>query len=147
MLKGCAATAMEVKKYLEQIEKYDRIIENKLEEKQRWHEIATSITVQTEGEKVKSSGRQQKMADAVDMYIDLEREIDLIIAQRAQERQTVINTLELLPALEYDVLYRQHVKYQSFDDIAEAHAKSYSWATSVYGQALQSLQKLLDDGR
>ena len=144
MSKGCAA-GVEAKRYLEQIEKLDRIIENKLEEKQRWYDIATGVTVQSEGEKVKSSGRQQKMADATDMFIDLTREIDMIIAQRAQERQTIINTLEMLPCLDYDVLYRKHVKYQNFDEIANAHAKSYSWATSVYGQALQSLQNLLDD--
>lgn len=136
---------MEVRSYLEQLDKQDRLIENKLLEKQRWKEIAMSITVSTEGEKVQSSGSQQKMENAIINYIDLEREIDMDIIRCAKEKQKIINTLELLPAIEYDVLHMIYVQHKTFDDIADKYTKSYSWSTTIHGRALQHLQEILDN--
>ena len=134
---------MEVKKYLKQIRKLDLIIQNKVAEKQRWLDAAMSTTVSTEGERVKSSGSQQKMADAIDNYIDIGREVDEIIRQRAKEREEIIATLEQLPAK--DVLHKIYVQYMTFSEVADSCGNSYSWATTVHGRALKNLQKILDD--
>ena len=136
---------MEAKKYLKQIHKLNLIIDNKVAEKQRWLDAAMSTTVSTEGERVKSSGSQQKMADAIDNYIDLGREVDAIIKQRAREREEIIATIEQLPPKEYDVLHKIYVQYMTFSEVADSCGNSYSWATTVHGRALKNLQKILDD--
>ena len=45
-------------------------------ERQRWKSIALSITPNASGDRVQSSGSQQKMADAIHRYIDMDKEID-----------------------------------------------------------------------
>ena len=67
------------KDYLRQVEKLNTQIENKLTEKLQWQNIALGITTTTEGERLRSSGNKQKMADAINSWVDAEREIDAAI--------------------------------------------------------------------
>ena len=135
---------MKAKDYLLQLEKLDKLIENKLAEKVHWKSVALNTTAPMDSERVQSSGSQQKIADAVIRYIDIEREIDCRIDELVDKRKEVISTIEQLPAAEYDVLHKMYVQYWVFQDIASAHDKSYSWATTVHGRALQHLQEILD---
>ena len=135
---------MKAKDYLGQLEKLDRLIENKLAEKQRWKNIALNISPNVGGERVQSSGNKQKMADAIHRYIDLEREIDECVDRFVDKRKEIIATLEQLPAIEYDVLHKMYVQRMDYYGVADAYKKSYSWATSVHGRALQRLQDILN---
>ena len=67
---------MKAKDYLQQVQKIDVIIKNKIIEKEQWMSMATSTTASSDGERVQSSGSQQKMADAVVRYVELEADID-----------------------------------------------------------------------
>jgi len=130
--------------YLKQLEKLDAIIQNKLIESAQWKEIALSITSHSDGERVQSSGSKQKMADAVIEYSDIDREIEREIAAAKQAKREIIKTIELLNAKEYDLLHKVYIQHMSFKEVAVAKDKSVSWATTVHGRALQSLQKILD---
>ena len=133
------------KRYLMQIEKLDRIIENKLVEKQQWKDIALGTSPQMTGEKVQSSGNQQKMADAVDRYIDIEREIDEYIDQLIDVKKDIIATIEQLEVEEYDLLHKIYVQRLTLQEAADAKDKSYSWATTIHGTALENVRKILDE--
>lgn len=136
---------MKAKDYLKQIEKLDTLIQNKLAEKARWKDIALGITTNTEGERVQSSGSQQKMADAINRCIDIEREIDSFVDSMVDLKKEIIQTIEELNPTEYDVLHKRYIQNMTFDEIAETKRKSKSWATTVHGRALQSVQRILDD--
>lgn len=136
---------MKAKDYLKQIEKLDTLIQNKLAEKARWKDIALGITTSTEGERVQYSGSQQKMADAINRCIDIEREIDSFVDSMVDLKKEIIQTIEQLNPTEYDVLHKRYIQNMTFDEIAEAKRKSKSWATTVHGRALQSVQRILDD--
>ena len=136
---------MKAKDYLKQIEKLDTLIQNKLAEKARWKDIALGITTNTEGERVQSSGSQQKMADAINRCIDIEREIDSFVDSMVDLKKEIIQTIEQLNPTEYDVLHKRYIQNMTFDEIAETKRKSKSWATTVHGRALQSVQRILDD--
>lgn len=135
---------MKAKDYLGQIQKIDRLIENKQAEAEHWKEIATSCTAQSDGERVQSSGSKQKMADAVCRYMQAEAEIVAAIDQLMDTRKEVIKTIEQLHTTEYDVLHKIYVQYKNFYEVAALLEKSYSWVTSVHGRALANLQKILD---
>ena len=135
---------MDAKQFLRQLKKLDKMIENKLAEKARWKAIATGTTAQMGGEKVQSSGSQQKMADAVCRYVDIEREIDEQIDVLIDTKQDVINVIEKLKTTEYDILHKMYVQYMSLYDVADIYNKSYSWATTVHGRALKNVQAILD---
>lgn len=136
---------MDAKQFLKQLKKLDKLIENKLIEKQQWMAIATGTTSQIGGERVQSSGSQQKMADAVIKYIGIEHEIDEFIDLLVDKKQAVIEVIEQLEATEYDLLHKKYVQYLSFDEIADVYDKTYSWVTTIHGRALKSVQKILDE--
>lgn len=136
---------MEAKKFLNQLKKLDKIIENKLAEKAQWFAIATGTTAQMDSDRVQSSGSQQKMAGAVEKYIDIEREIDARIDTLVDKKQAVIEVIEQLSTTEYDLLHKMYVQYYTLYEIADKYGKTYSWATTVHGRALKNVQKILDD--
>ena len=131
---------MNAKGYLMQVKKLDRMIQNKKAELEMWHSIATGTGSKADGERVQSSGSQQKMEDAVVKSVQVEWEISDLIERKSQ----IINTIEQLPAEEYDLLHQKYIQYFDLVAIAKKRGKSYSWATTVHGQALKHLQAILD---
>lgn len=145
--------------YLEQVDKLNAMIENKMAEKAQWRDVALGVTsggesvlIEVKGkkelhnmEKVQSSGSPSKMADAINRVIDLQAEINSMIDSLIDLKQEIIKTIELLNATEYDVLHKRYIQGMTFDEIGAAKGKSKSWATTVHGRALQNLNKILDE--
>lgn len=136
---------MNAKDYLQQAQKIDMIIKNKIIEKEQWMSMATSTTASSDGERVQSSGSQQKMADAVVRYVELEADIDRHINSLIATKKDVIEVIEQLPAIEYDILHRVYIQYKDLNDVAAEYGKTYSWITTVHGRALQHVQDVLDE--
>lgn len=148
---------MKAKEFLLKVRKLNNIIENKLMEKAQWKSIAIGITPQYGGERVQTSGGQQRMADAVGRYLDMERNIDAYVDQLVDAKNEVISVIEQLKnAIEYDLLHKVYIgvvdhengkpiKYMTLDEVADLYDKSHSWATTVHGRALQHVQEILDE--
>lgn len=134
------------KEFLKQLKKLDKLIENKLAEKEQWKSVALGTTVQL-SEKVQTSGNQQKMADAVGRYIDIESEINDCIDSLIEKKKDVISVIEQLNATEYDILHKVYVQYLTLYDVADIYDRSYSWVTSVHGRALNNVKKILEERR
>ena len=134
--------------YLEQPEKLDIQIRNKLIEKQQWHDISLGITANMEGERVQASGSKSKMAEAVDKCVDMEAEINSLIDELIETKKDVIQTIEQLDSpIEYNVLHMRYIQYLSLQEIADHYNKDYSWATTTHGRALKSVRKILENKR
>lgn len=133
------------REFLERIPKLNAMIENKMAEQAQWRGVALGITARSEGERVQSSGSQQKMADALDRVVDMESEINGLIDNLIAARQEIISTIEHLNATEYDVIHKRYVQALTFDEVGAAKGKSKSWATTVHGRALQNLNKILEE--
>lgn len=132
------------KQFLKGIKKLDNMIENKLAERDKWRELALSTTAKLSEDKVQTSGNKQKMAVAVENYIDIEAEVDRIIDRLVAEKQNVISVIEQLNAVEYDILHKIYVQGANFYDIASKYGRTYSWATTMHGRALKHVQNILD---
>lgn len=152
---------MNAKAFLNQLEKLDRLIENKQMEREQWYLLATSTTssgAPETGVRVQTSGSQQRMADAVDRYIDAGADINRMIRRMFEVRQQIIGVIEQLNATEYDVLHKRYAGIVSIDpatgrkriyrmslqEIADAYGKSYNWATTINGNALKKVQRIID---
>lgn len=136
----------EAQRYLEQIEKLETLIENKLIEKNRWMEIAMGITANMEGERVQSSGTKNKMGDAVSKCVDIEAEIDRYIDELVDKKKRVTQVIESLESInEYKVLHMRYIQFIELAEIADHFGKEYSWATTTHGRALKSVQRILDE--
>jgi len=125
----------------------DRLIENKLAEKEQWKAMATSTTQQLTDDRVQTSGNPQKMADAVCKIIEIEAEIDAFVDKLIDTKRDVISTLERLNPTEYDLLHKVYVQFFTFEEVADKKGKSYSWVTTVHGRALKNVQRILDGRR
>lgn len=146
---------MKAKEFLEQVRKLNVLIENKLAEIAQWKSIATSATaggtdVVINGkvqqmDKVQSSGSQQKMADAVIHYVDLEAEINADIDKLIDAKKDVLKVIEQLEADKYDLLHKVYVQGFTLDEVAAKYGFSYSWATTLHGRALKDVQIILDE--
>ena len=137
---------MDAADFLKQLYKLERIVENKLIERDQWKALALHTTSTMGGERVQSSGDQQKMAEAVNRFVDLDREIDECIDKLIDAKREVSRVIEQLNATEYDLLHKRYFQKMTFDEVGAAMGKSKSWATTVHGRALQHVQELLDGG-
>lgn len=136
---------MNAKDYLLQIQKLDKLIENKLQEVAHWKEVATGTTVCSEGDRVQSSGSKQKMADAICRYMQMEDEINAAIDRLVDTKQEIIETIEMLSIDEYDLLHKIYVQKKELYEAAMEMDRSYRWATSIHGRALANVQKILNE--
>lgn len=137
---------MNAKAYLQKVNRLDRMIQNKLIEKEQWLTIATSTTASaSDGDRVQSSGSQQKMADAVIRMVEVEEEIARRIDALIDTKKDIIRTIEMLPVTEYDLLHKVYIQGKALDEAAEACGKTYSWATTVHGRALKHVQDILNE--
>lgn len=135
----------EAQLYLEQVEKLDAIIKNKLIEKQQWKDVALGITANMGGERVQSSGNKSKMANAVDKCVDIEREIDEMVDKLISAKKDVLKTIEQLDSpIEYNVLHMRYIQYIDLQGIADHYKREYGWATTTHGRAIANVQKILD---
>ena len=135
---------MKARDYLNQLEKLDTIIQNKLIEKAQWKDIALGITAHSEGERVQSSGSKQKMADAIERCVDMDSEINALVDKLVDLKREITNVIEQLNAQEYDVLHKIYIQHYSLYEVAEKKDKTYSWVTTIHGRALQKVQVIID---
>ena len=145
---------MDAKDFLKQLEKLDKMIENKLIEREQWKSIAFGLSaggndvvingVRHQMDKVQSSGNPQKMADAIARYVDLEAEIDAVIDELIDTKKDIISVIEQLEATEYDLLHKVYVQRITLYEAAECCGKSFSWAKSVHGNALKGVREILN---
>lgn len=129
--------------YLERIPKMNAMIQNKMAEVEQWKSIAYGITPQSNGERVQSSGNQQKMADAINRIVDLQSEINVLIDKLIDAKQEIISNIEQLSATEYDVLHKRYIQGMQYDEIGATRGMSKSWATTTHGNALEHLKVIL----
>lgn len=131
---------MRSREYLEQVEKIDKLIQNKKYEKEQWLSIAEGTSVSSDGDRVQSSGQPHKMENAVVNAATLDEEI-----QRLEKRkQSIIYTIEQLKPKAYDILHKKYIQYMSLEEIAEIYSYSYSAIKNKHREALKQLQEILD---
>lgn len=146
---------MEALDFLKQLKRMEESIKDKLEEVAQLKSIALTVVavsnnVIIEGEKhsaerVQSSGSQQKMADAVCKYVDLEKEIDSDIDRMVDKRTEVLAVINKLDKpIQCTVLRKKYVQFKSFKKIAEETNYTYQYIIEQHNKALKNLQKILD---
>ena len=136
---------MTAQKYLQQLEVIETRIQSIKFDILQLQELATSITPSYAGERVQSSGNPQKMSAAVDRWLDKEIELRTILISLSAKRLEIAETIRnLKKPKESGVLHMFYIQKKSFKEIAASYNRSVSWATTVHGRALQSLQKELD---
>ena len=138
----------EAQKFLEQVERLDVQIKNKLIEKQQWKDIALGITTNMDGERVQSSGAKSKMADAIIKCVDMEAEIDRLVDNLIDTKKDVLQTIEqLYSPTEYNVLHMRYIQYKTLQEIADHYGKNYEWAKLTCKRGCNHVQVIMNKNR
>ena len=132
---------MNAKEYVAQIKDIDALIKSVCTDIEEKEERALRVTTAIRSYLVPSRTKQ-RMADAIDEYVDIERGE---LKELVRKRQEIIDTMRLLPSKEYGVLFRRYALGCEFHEIGTAYDRSESWAKTMTRTALENLQKILDE--
>lgn len=131
---------MNIDKYLHNISLIDSKIANKVYELEMWKEIAEGSGM-GDGERVQASSNQQKMADAVIKYADIEKEIETLRA----EKRLFVERIERLPRNCYILLHDLYIKGLTLKESERLNGKSYSWVTTTHSRAKKELMRVIEN--
>lgn len=131
--------------FLKQYQKINSIIENKLIEREQWKEVAYNTTPggKQSPDKVQASGNPQKMSDAVNRYIDIEREIDGYVDNLVDRKADIISVIEQLDTPEYNILHKHYIQDITLFEISSKMGRSYSWVKAKHNRGLANVEKIL----
>jgi DNA-directed RNA polymerase specialized sigma24 family protein len=132
---------VQAEEYVKRIKKIDALTRNKQSEIDRLRAAATGLAGFASGESVQSTKNPHKSQDAIAKYCDLESEISALTA----ERKAIIKTLEKLPTLDYDFLFKLYAEDYTLKELASEFKRSYDWAKWKKRNALEKLQAILDE--
>ncbi len=135
---------MEAKQFLEQYQNILTDIRNLEAQKLELENLAMSVTVSTDGERVQSSGRKDRMAELAVKIADAEREI---VEQRTQAFYRLREIEEVIKGVKtHDyrkILHMRYIENQTWEKIAVALSYSYQWVCKLHGRALLEVEKIL----
>lgn len=108
---------MSADEYLKQIAQIDRLIETSCDRIRELREIAVSITVPMDKEKVQSSGTSDLIGNSVARYVDMENDVlsDLL----TKKKDIVSKIANMENAEHYDILYNLYVVKVSVKTVCE----------------------------
>ena len=133
---------VDINKYLHNVSLIDSKIANKVYEMEMWKEIAEGSGM-SDGERVQSSSSQQKMADAIIKYADIEKEIEMLKA----EKKLFVERIEQLPRNHYVILHDLYIKGLTLRESERLNKKTYSWVTTTHARAKKELMRVIKNER
>ena len=134
---------MTTKSYLSQIERLDRMIQNKLSEIYQLKTMACSVTVSNDGERVQNSGDKDRMGTTVAKIVDLERETDELVDSFVEKRKRIVKQIDSIENVDYyHVLSMRYIARDTFETIAEKTNWSIRKVFSIHGKALQEFERI-----
>lgn len=137
---------MTTKEYLNQIERLDKMITNKLSEIYQLKIMACSITVSGDSERVQTSGNQDKLGSTIAKIVDLERETDELVDSLVDKRKEILRQIDNMKNIDhYDVLHKHYVERRTFQDIADSENWSIRQVFNIHGRALHEFEKMYGD--
>lgn len=134
---------MDTREYLNQIQRYDKIIHNKREEIEYLRSLATGLSSFSNAEKVQSSGNQDKIGTIVARIVDLQAEIADTTNEYLDKRADVIRTIDSVtnPVL-YDILFKKYIEGKLLDKIADEIGYSYQRTKELHLSAIMTVKNI-----
>ena len=134
---------MDTKQYLSQIERLDKMIQNKLSEIYQLKTMACSVTVSNEKERVQTSSDNDRLGSTVAKIVDLEKETDMLVDRFIDKRSHIISQIDGLDNIDYyHVLSMRYIARDTFEEIAKKTNWSIRKVFSIHGEALKEFEKL-----
>ena len=132
--------------YLKQIKVMDAKINSDIEELAQLEALATKTTSVLGGERVQSSGSQQKMADCVAKIVDLREQINAEIDRFIDYKQEARELISDCEAECITLISKRYFQFKTWESIAVDMNFTYQWVSGgLHQKALAQVQKALDE--
>ncbi len=135
---------MEAKQFLRQYQNILTDIRNLEAQKLELEGLAMGVTVSTDGERVQSSGRKDRMAELAAKIADAEREIVEQRIRAFHKLQEIEKVIAKMENPDYrKILHMRYIENQTWEKIAVVLSYSYQWVCKLHGRALLETEKVL----
>lgn len=133
---------METKEYLQQIGRYDRLINNKLVELAQYRSMACSVSAVKNDEKVQSSPSYDTMDKIVSKIEQMENEIDMLVDRYIDNKRIIISQIDSMSdEMTYQILFSRYVEQKTFEKMAIEMNYCYKQIIRRHGKALQEFEQ------
>jgi hypothetical protein len=133
---------VETKEYLQQIGRYDRLINNKLVELAQYRSMACSVSAVKNDERVQSSPSYDTMDKIVSKIEQMENEIDMLVDRYIDNKQIIISQIDSMSdEMTYQILFSRYVEQKTFEKMAIEMNYCYKQIIRIHGKALQEFEQ------
>lgn len=133
---------METKEYLQQIGRYDRLINNKLVELAQYRSMACSVSAVKNDERVQSSPSYDTMDKIVSKIEQMENEIDMLVDRYIDNKRIIISQIDsMADEMTYQILFSRYVEQKTFEKMAIEMNYCYKQIIRRHGKALQEFEQ------
>lgn len=133
---------MGTKEYLQQIGRYDRLINNKLVELAQYRSMACSVSAVKNDERVQSSPSYDTMDKIVSKIEQMENEIDMLVDRYIDNKRIIISQIDSMPdEMTYQILFSRYVEQKTFEKMAIEMNYCYKQIIRRHGKALQEFEQ------
>ena len=137
---------MTAKEYLMQVRNLESKMKILKEEIDTLREMVVSTGAIQQGERVLSSGTQDKMAETICKINEKKCEWNDLMREFALARANVIINIQKLNNPEYEqILYKRYCQSKKWEEIALEMNYTYQWVCKLHGRALLELDKVLNN--
>lgn len=138
--------SMDTREYLNQIQRYDKIIKNQIEEINYLKTFATSISASTYGvERVQTSGCKDRIGDTITKLVDAQRKLADTSMDYMQKRQEIIDTIsDVKDATLYDLLYKRYVECKKLSVIADEMEYNDEYVKHLHIKAIKYVKDMMN---
>lgn len=131
------------KRYLSQISRLDRQIQNKLSEIYQLKTMACSVTVSNDGERVQTTAKKDRLEETIVKIVDLENETNKMVDNFVSKRKYIIEQIDNVENEDYyHILSMRYVGRKTFEDIAKNTHWSLRKVFNLHREALQAFEEL-----
>ena len=131
---------MTTKNYLSQIDRWDKMIQNKLSEICRLRAMATSTSSLNGTERVQTSINIDKLSDIVATIVDLENETNQLVDRLVEKRKYIVQQIDGIDDTDYYILAMRYINKATFEEIASNTHWSIRKVFSMHSKALEEFE-------
>ena len=134
---------MITKQYLGQIERLDKMIQNKLSEIYQLKTMACSVTVSNDGERVQTSSDKDRLGSTVAKIVDLEKETDRLVDRFVDLKKEIMSIISMIKSERHrEILFKKYLEQKSLYEIAEELGMTDRGCKKAHKRALEEFEKI-----
>lgn len=134
---------MTTKDYLNQINRLNMLVNNKLTEIAQYRELSCSISAVKNEEKVMTSPNQDKIGTNIAKIDEMERKLDEIIDDYIALKEKIKQQINKLPKEKHKIiLYEKYIKFKSISEISKKLDMTDRGCKKAHKKALEEFEKI-----